>query len=156
MKKFHALSILLAGLLLLSACSVRSDAAELYAQEAPIGAEIKLPETISANDKITVQAVLTQDGKKLEEADFVHFEIWKQDGSARYPMQEAADIGDGVYRLTASFANDGLYYIEVHAGNKGALISPQKQFVVGELSNSDLEALKQGPQKSEGTSGHHH
>ncbi|TWT00533.1 FixH family protein [Planomicrobium sp. CPCC 101079] len=156
MEKFTVLAILLPSLLFLSACSVRSDAADLYTQEAPIEAEINLPETISANDKITVQAVLTQQGKELEEADFVHFEIWKQDGSVRYPMQEAEDVGGGVYQVMADFVKEGLYYIEVHAGNKGALISPQKQFVVGELSSSDLEALKQGPKKSEGTSGHHH
>ncbi|PSL40078.1 YtkA-like protein [Planomicrobium soli] len=156
MNKSNVFLLLLVSLLLLSACSVRSDAADLYKQETPIELEILLPEAISVGDKVTIQASLTQDEKKLEDADFVHFEIWKQDGSIRYPMQEAKDMGDGVYQLTAHFAKEGLYYIEVHAGNNGSIISPQKQFVVGGLSGSDLEALEQGPKENGGTSGHHH
>jgi hypothetical protein len=156
LKKWNVILLLLAGMFLLSACSVRSDAAQLYKQEIPIEVEINLPESISNGDEITVQAVLTQEGKKLEKANFVHFEIWKQDGSIRYPMKEAKAVGNGIYQMSVGFKSDGLYTIEVHAGNNGSLVSPQKQFMVGKLSANELNALKQGPKKEEGTQSHHH
>lgn len=156
MKKTKLIILLLAGAMLLSACSVSSDAADKYKQETPVEVEINLPESISKDQEIAVQALLKQGGEGLESADFVHFEIWKQDGSVRFPMTEAQAKGNGLYQLTVAFDSNGLYTMEVHAGNNGSVVSPQQQFVVGELSDSELESLKQGTKKEQGTQSHHH
>ena len=156
MRKVNVLLLILTSTLLLCACSVRSDASELYKQETPLKVEINMPESIDADREITVQAILTQEGKKLERANFVHFEFWKKDGSVRYPMKEAQEVGEGVYQIAVNFKSEGLYYLEVHAGNNRSLINPRQQFIVGDLSEIELDALKQGMKKDEGMHNHHH
>lgn len=142
--------------LLLSACSLEPDAADLYKKEKPLESEIVIPESFSANKQETIKAVLTQDGKKVEDADFVHFEIWKQDGTVKYNMEEAVKEDNGTYSISKDFNSDGLYYIKLHASNDGSIIMPQKQFIVGELSKSELEFLQQGLPKQTETHEHHH
>lgn len=143
-------------LTLLSACSVRSDAADLYKQEAPLHIGVDIPEKITAGETVKIQSELTQNGEPVSEANFVHFEVRKQDGSIPYPMKEAQAAGGGVYEMQASFRNDGLYFLEVHAGSGDAISNPHYQFIVGELSESDLDSLKQRPAPDAGNSGHHH
>ena len=144
------------GLFLLSGCTLRSDVADLYKQEVPLQVEMNIPEVLSAGEEVTLEATLRQNGEPVEKANFIHFEIWKQDGSVRYPMEEAIGLGSGVYQLPVQFESEGLYYLEVYAGNNGSLVSPQHQFVVGELSDSELESLKQGPSPEEEAPEHHH
>lgn len=156
MRKASLFVLISIGLLLLSGCTLRSDAADLYKQEMPLQAEVRMPEVLSPDEEVMLEVVMRQNGELLEKADFVHFEIWKQDGSKRYPMEEAVGSGEGVYQLPIQFESDGLYYLEVHAGNNGSLISPQHQFVVGKLSDSELESLKQGPLPVEEAPVHHH
>jgi len=155
-KKNICLSFVLIFSLFLSACSLEEDVADLYKKENPFEAEIVIPESFSNNKQETIKVVLTQDGKRVESADFVHFEIWKQDGSLNYNMEQAEEVGNGMYSLSKEFDSDGLYYIKVHARNNSSLIMPQKQFIVGEFSKSELESLQEGLQKNEGNHEHHH
>ena len=142
--------------LLLTACSGEKDAVNLYKQEKPLELSIIIPESFSANHQETIKAVLTQGGKKVEGTNYVHFEIWKQDGSVNYGMEESHDEGNGTYSLSKSFDSEGLYFIKVHASNNGSIIMPQKQFIVGKLSESDISFLKKGAQIQEGSHEHHH
>ncbi|WP_342455360.1 FixH family protein, partial [Planococcus sp. A6] len=144
------------AILLLSACSVRGDAADLYKQEAPLQIAAEVPEEIAPGETVNVKAKLTQNGEPVDEANFVHFEVRKQDGSIPYPMKEAQALGGGVYEMEASFKSAGLYFLEVHAGSGDAISNPHYQFIVGDLSESELDSLKEGPEPDEGSSGHHH
>ncbi|MBN8202210.1 FixH family protein [Bacillus sp. NTK034] len=153
MKKYIFMVLLLS---LLSACSLDEKAAELYKQETPLKLEIQTPDNFTAGEQETIRATLTQDGKPAVHADFVHFEIWKQDGTVRYGMEEAADEGGGVYSISKDFDKDGLYFVKVHAQQDDSLIMPQKQFIVGELSKSDVEFLQEGTGRQEAGQGHHH
>ncbi|WP_156791356.1 FixH family protein [Bacillus sp. SG-1] len=128
---------------LLSACTLDENAADLYKKELPLEAKVFLPEEFSGG-KETIEVILTQYRKKVDEPDFVHFEIWKQDGSVHYPMEEAESLGNGTYSVTKDFESDGLYYVKVHAGSSGSIISPQMQFIVGELSKEELDFLQKG------------
>ncbi|MBO0998468.1 FixH family protein [Bacillus sp. SD075] len=136
-------------------CSLEKDVTTLYKEETPLEAEIIIPASFSANTQETMKAVLTQGGKKVENADFVHFEIWKQDGSLTYSMEQTVEEGNGTYTLRKNFDSDGLYYIKVHASNDGSIIMPQKQFIVGKLSKSELKFLQKGSQKQESHEHHH-
>ncbi len=156
MKKNICISFIFIFSLLLNACSLEQDVANLYRKEKPLESEIVIPESFSDNKKETIKVVLTQDGKMVEGADYVHFEIWKQDGTVKYNMEEAVEEGNGTYSLNKSFDGDGLYYIKVHASNDGSMIMPQKQFIVGELSKSELEFLQKGLQKQNENHQHHH
>ncbi|RIW34751.1 hypothetical protein D3H55_08870 [Bacillus salacetis] len=156
MKKTPLLiSLMLVGFLL-NACSLRDDAAELYHLEQPLKAEINIPSEFSASEEESIEAVLTQNGKKVENPDFVHFEIWKQDGSLHYPMEEAEVLGNGIYRVSKEFNQDGLYFVKVHASSEDSLIIPQKQFIVGELTESELEFLQEGTRPDTPAEEHHH
>jgi hypothetical protein len=156
MKKNIGISFIIIFSLLLSACSLEPDVDNLYKKENPLESEIVIPESFSENKQETIKVVLTQGGKKVEKADFVHFEIWNQDGSRHYSMQQAEEVGNGMYRLSKEFDRDGLYYIKVHASNDGSTIMPQKQFIVGDLSNSEIEFLQKGLQKQTVHHEHHH
>jgi hypothetical protein len=156
MKKNRYISFIFVFSLLLSACSLKEDAADLYKKEKPLEADIMIPESFSDNGQETIQVVLTQDGKKVEGADFVHFEIWKQDGFLTYNMEQAEEAGNGTYMLSKELDSDGLYYIKVHASNDGSTIMPQKQFIVGELSKSELEFLQKDLPKQNENHEHHH
>ncbi len=153
MKKILFLIIL--GVLL-GGCSLAENTEDLYKKERPLQAEIILPDSFAADEDVPIRAVLTQNGEKVAGADYVHFEIWKRDGSVHYPMEEADDEEEGVYQLTKKFEQDGVYIIKVHASSAGSLIMPQKQFVVGELTEAELEELmKEGEAPSGSHEGHH-
>jgi len=156
MKKNICMSLLLIFSLLLSACSLKQNVANLYKQEAPLESEIVIPESISVNKHETIKVILTQDGKKVEGADFVHFEIWKQDGSVKFDMEQAEEEGNGTYSLSKKFGSEGLYYIKVHASNDGSIIMPKKQFVIVELSESEIKFLQKGKPKQQESHENHH
>jgi len=71
-------------------------------------------------------------------------------------MEPAENVGNGMYSLSKEFESDGLYYVKVHASSNGSIIMPQKQFIVGKLSKSELEFLQKGKQKQSGNHEHHH
>ena len=71
-------------------------------------------------------------------------------------MEEANNLGNGTYSISKDFDSEGLYFVKVHAGNKGSIIMPRKQFVVGELSESDLDFLRKGAQSEIEVHEHHH
>ncbi|MGD6854283.1 FixH family protein [Bacillus infantis] len=153
MKKILFLIIL--GVLL-GGCSLAENTEDLFKTEWPLQAEIILPDSFAAGEDVPIRAVLTQNGEKVAGADYVHFEIWKRDGSVHFPMEEADDEEEGVYQLTKKFEKDGVYIIKVHASSAGSLIMPQKQFVVGELTEAELEQLmKEGEAPSGSHEGHH-
>jgi hypothetical protein len=156
MKKVSLLVWFSMVLLLLSGCALRGDAADLYKKEMPLQVEVNVPQEINAGERVAMEATLKQGKEWVEKADYVHFEVLNQDGSVYYPMEEANEKANGVYSLSVEFEKDGLYYLEVHAGNNGSLVSPQHQFIVGELSDKELESLKQGPSPENEGDGQHH
>lgn len=156
MKKKYVCVLIIGGMLFLSACSLRSDAADLYKKENPLEVDITVPDVISTDEPFIVQAVLSRADVKIESADFVHFEILKQDGSFRLPMEEATSIKDGLYEMELYLEEDGLYYLDVHAGFKGSIVNPRQQFIVGELTESELEALKNGTVADQELPSKHH
>ncbi|SES05251.1 YtkA-like [Gracilibacillus ureilyticus] len=156
MKKNAVILLLVLTATILSACSLEPEVEKRYKQENPLVADIIIPETLSHTELSTFEVILQQEGAEVEDADFVHFEIWKQDGSIKYGMEEANEIGNGIYQISKRINRDGLYYIKVHAGNNGSLIMPQKQFVVGELSENELEFLQSGAKVENQTEESHH
>jgi hypothetical protein len=152
-KKWNYINLIILSLML-GACSPNEDAAELYRQESPLQADITMPQAFSGDEPFRIS--LTQEGQKVDDANFVHFEIWKADGTFRLPMEEAEPAGDGTYTFNQKLNEDGLYYVKIHAGSNGSIIMPTKPFAVGELSKSDVEALNgMAPDESSHHEGHH-
>nr|WP_106783071.1 FixH family protein [Lysinibacillus timonensis] len=155
-KKIQSIVIILFACLVLGACSADPNASQLYIQESPLEAEIILPEPFEPTEAATIQVNLTQNGVKVENPEYVHFEIWKRDGTANYGMTEAHNDGNGRFSLSHGFEREGLYYLQVHASYNGSIIMPTKQFIVGELSESDKQALLSDVPASGGHTGGHH
>lgn len=154
MRNFYILPIIL--LIVLSACSNQKDLAGLYPQESPINIEELFPETFTVNQSANFKVQLTQAGKAVENPDFVHFEIWNQEGTVYHSMEEAVEEGNGIYSLSKKLEKEGLYFIKIHASSKGSIIIPQKQFVVGTLTEKDVEFLAKGKKPDvEGHDSHH-
>ncbi|WP_117161039.1 FixH family protein [Paraliobacillus sp. X-1268] len=145
---------MLISILMISACSVRSDAENLYLKEEPLEIEFHLPTTISVGDEVIMEVLLTQNDQVVESADLVHFEITDKNATIIASMEEAIEIGKGIYRRTVSFKQDGLYYLEVHAENNESIITPRRQFVVGTLTDAMLDSLEEIPASEE--TEHHH
>lgn len=154
-KKMYALLSIVSFTLF--ACSANENAGELYKSESPLLIEITTPNTRDHDNTGKIETVLTQDGKPVDAADFVHFEIWKQDGTLSYGMENAIYEGNGKYSITKSFPKNGLYLVKVHARSKGSLIMPKKQFIIGELTAADREFLKNSGSATEEPlpDGHH-
>lgn len=153
------IQLLVVGLFVLgsvSGCSPDPNATKLYKQEIPLEAEVIVPELLEPTEDATIQVILTQNGERIENPDYVHLEIWKQDGTVNYGMKEAQNDGDGHYSLSRNFEQEGLYYVQVHASANGSIIMPTKQFIVGELSENDLQALQSDAPNVSGSAGSHH
>lgn len=142
----------------LAGCSVTSDAAEHYAVAAPVSVKFEIPKVLKADREKQYRfgATLWQDQQEVKQADYVHFEIWKADGTLRYSMEPADETKPGMYSIKKTLPKNGLYYIKVHASSNGAMIMPTRQFIVGELSANDLKILQGGAKPAGGSSGHHH
>jgi len=154
-KNIYVLLVCITGLLL-SACSLKEDAANLYKKETPLEADMELSSPLKADETATIKVSLTQNGEKVENADYVHFEIWKQDGSIQKRMKDAKNEGNGVYSVSQKIDSDGLYFVKVHASNNDSIIMPQQQFIVGELSERELEYLQKDVKKQDEVHEHHH
>jgi len=154
--------LLVSGLIVtstgLAGCSVTSDAAEHYAVAAPVSVKFEIPKVLKADQEKQYRfgATLWQDQQEVKQADYVHFEIWKADGTLRYSMEPADETKPGMYSIKKTLPKNGLYYIKVHASSNGAMIMPTRQFIVGELSANDLKILQGGAKPAGGSSGHHH
>ncbi len=142
--------------LVLAACSLNTGVASLYKEESPLHADIQIPASFKENVEDVISIALEQNGERVENPEFLHAEIWKQDGSLSFPMEEVEQDENGAFYVKKDFDEDGLYFIKLHASSNGSIITPKKQFIVGELSDEELEILQEGAQEEEVDHEHHH
>lgn len=152
--KLKFLSIITLISILLSACS--NNVEEYYQKVSPLNVSIETDKLLSSGQEEKIIVSLTQNGKKVIDANFIHIEIIKQDGNINYGMTTATNEGNGIYSKTFTFDSDGLYFIKIHAGNNHSIIMPQTRLIVGTLSDSDKQFLKQDlPVQTTNHEGHH-
>ncbi|WP_294749986.1 FixH family protein [uncultured Exiguobacterium sp.] len=155
-------TFVLGGLLVtttsLAGCAVDSDAAAQYVVSKPLSIKMNVPKDVQpdAKKKQTFEATVWREAKPAQQVDYVHFEIWKADGTVRYNMEPAEETKPGVYTIAKTLPKSGLYYVKAHASSEGAMIMPTRQFIVGKLSAQDLKILQGGAKPAGGSSGHHH
>lgn len=143
--------------ILLSACSSNVDkSGPLYYSEIPLEVNTIIPEHLLLSQESTIEILLTQAGENVTDADFVHFEIIKQDGNTNYGMSEAKNKGNGIYSQQVVFDSDGLYFLKIHVGKNGSMIMPTRQIIVGTLTENDKSFLQQNiPVPETNHKGHH-
>lgn len=133
-------------LLMLAGCSGghegrNSEAANELPKEVKV--EVKTaPEAVKAHENIEIQALVTQDGKAVNDADDVKFEIWK-DGAEQHEMLTAKAKGNGVYTVDKTFPEDGVYHITAHTNARDMHVMPTVQVTVGTGQTASHEQEEQ-------------
>jgi hypothetical protein len=93
-----------------------------------------IPENPSPSSEVTFRAIATKDGKKIDGAASVKFEVWI-DGEEEHNMLKATYINDGTYEVSTSFAEEGSYHLIYHINDiDGIHHMDQLDFTVGEKS----------------------
>ncbi|WP_379966649.1 FixH family protein [Ectobacillus sp. sgz5001026] len=88
------------------------------------------PETLKSNEKIELQAIVTQDGKAVDDAQDVKFETWK-DADQNHTMTVAQHKQNGIYVAEITFAEDGVYHIIAHTNARDMHVMPEVKVIVG-------------------------
>ncbi|WP_042357121.1 FixH family protein [Bacillus rubiinfantis] len=130
-------------------CGTKQDTekkADSNNQEAPEMIEVTLqvdPEQPQPNKKVTFTATVTQGDEKVNDADEVMFEIWR-DGQENHEKIKAEHKGNGAYMTTKSFSEDGKYYVISHVTARDMHNMPQKEFTVGDAGTDQTNEATNG------------
>jgi hypothetical protein len=131
MKKFFTAAVLVFALAGCGSNGGHNHDAKTDEVPKEVKVEVKTnPKTIKPNEKTEIQAIVTQDGKKVDDADDVKFEIWK-DGDQKHEMIEAKHKGNGVYTIEKEFSTDGIYHIIAHTNARDMHVMPEVKVTVG-------------------------
>ncbi|MFX3623876.1 MAG: FixH family protein [Ectobacillus sp.] len=132
------------SVLLLAGCSGQNHNGHTneLPQEVKVEVQTK-PETIKAHEKTEIQAIVTQDGNRVENADDVKFEIWK-DGNENHETIEAKHKGNGVYFIEKEFGEDGIYHIIAHTNARDMHVMPEVKVTVGSAAPAEQASNEHG------------
>jgi hypothetical protein len=143
--------VMVITLLLASACTANTESTPEQ-----IDVDILLPERISLNQESVLKVQVSQGKEKVEDAEDVQFEIWKANSKEDSELIHAQHGKGGIYHVKKTFREDGIYYVQTHVAARGLHVMPKKQFVVGKVSEEDLNSLIKESQNPEPSHGHHH
>jgi hypothetical protein len=155
MKKFFYLFSSFVIILLLSACSVDSDAAKLYRQSEKMKAVIVVPKTVNPNEEVDLKVEVTKEDKKVEKLESMNIEIWKKGNEENKKVIEGKRTAKGTYEVVNTFSEDGIYYVKADVRTKDLHIMPTKQMIVGELSEEKAKSLEPEKEKEDNHHSHH-
>ncbi|WP_253735928.1 FixH family protein [Paenibacillus sp. FJAT-26967] len=98
----------------------------------PIEAEVKLPqEPVKAGSTATVEVIVTQAGKPVDDAEEVLFEVWKEGTPDDKHEKIKAEHGqNGAYTLKKKFTEPGNYSIISHVSARTMHTMPQVELKV--------------------------
>jgi YtkA-like len=142
---------LLAMVMILVFCSActndKKEEAKAEKSLEPINVEVKTnPETIKVNEKIEIQAIVTQGTDKVTDADDVEFEIAKKGEKSEKILGKHK--ADGVYVVEKTFDSEGVYEVTPHTNARGLHVMPTVEIKVGNVEHK-AEGHGNGHGKSE-------
>ncbi|UOQ49300.1 FixH family protein [Gracilibacillus caseinilyticus] len=156
MKKIVMITFLTA---LLSACSanqLNEDAADQYHTEQPFTITIDLPSNIEANTNTPINVTLQQNNTPADNVQNISAELWMP-LQPEVKTEVALELQEpGVYHTDYTFAEDGIYYLQVRAESEHSDIMPIKRIIVGELSEEEQAFLDRQKKESEEDHSSHH
>ncbi|MFU1991166.1 FixH family protein [Priestia megaterium] len=100
-------------------------------QSQEVKGTIEVPQTIKANEKTSINVLVTQGDKKIENADAVQIQVEKE-GYINQEMIDAKHQDNGAYSTDYTFKDDGEYTITAHVTTKGDMKMFTKKVTVGE------------------------
>ncbi|MDL4839269.1 FixH family protein [Aquibacillus rhizosphaerae] len=134
----HMLSLLITASLL-AACGQADEDNTTNGNETeeaimPIEVTLEAPEQIDVGVEATIDAIVTQDGEAVEDADEVMFEVWEEGSKDTSKMIEGEHQGDGVYRLMMAFNGEATYQVQSHVTARQMHNMPKTEIIVGNPS----------------------
>ncbi|WP_456272192.1 FixH family protein [Bacillus sp. AK031] len=126
---------LIAIAVIFAACSNKGNESHSN-DEAPEMVEVQInlgSENLQPGREAAIEAVVTQGDEKVEDADEVLFEVWR-DGQEVHEEIEGKHEGNGVYAISQTFEKPGTYYVIAHVTARDMHTMPKKEFNVGDTS----------------------
>lgn len=121
--------LLLAAAALVAGCGQEKQPAE---RTIPEKLEVKFaaaPASPPAGAETTLSVAVEQGGKKVEDADEVKFEIWREGQTEAHTIVPANGAGEGRYEAAYRFEKSAVYYVMYHIDARG-LHAMQKHKVI--------------------------
>lgn len=123
----------LVGLFVLGACGTdeATKSAETAPSMEPVEAELNVPATADKDEAVTLAVHVTQDGKAVDDADEIKFEVWKNGAKEESETTEAALTEGGVYEAETTFSDEAVYTVQVHVTARSMHTMPTTNVTVG-------------------------
>lgn len=136
--------------LILTACGQSDDNSNGSSDDVvqSIKADLKVPKQAEKGETLTLAVTVTQDGKQVEDADEVKFEIWKDGMKNGSEMIKANHTGDGKYTVEKTFNKKGIFHVQSHVTARQMHTMPKKEINVGNVTASTDD--KSGQKKYDG------
>lgn len=156
----RVLFILLAVTAIMGGCG-KEDTQEA---EIPKLLEVELslsPDKSEVNQPVTFDAMVSQGGEAVTDAEEVKFEVWRSKDE-HHEMIAVKHNKDGSYKIEKTFDQEGTYYVYAHVTARGMHSMPKKEFIVGKPSeaedgsNSQMKNMEKDKDSSEHDSTEHH
>ncbi|MFC4322261.1 FixH family protein [Litchfieldia salsa] len=150
--KFQNLLFLMIFTIVVSGCSLKEGTEALYKQENVLKIEVELPAEIKINEQYEFKAIFTERDRNVTDIENIKFTFWKNGENGEELIPE--NKGKGIYTIEKTFEEEGLYFVKVEANTIESKVMPTKQFIVGSLTEEDLQSL---PKNNTGVEheGHH-
>ncbi|CAH1058924.1 FixH family protein [Paenibacillus pseudetheri] len=88
------------------------------------------PKEVVVNQKVTFEAVVTQDNLVVDDAKEVLFEIVSKDDSEQKIEFKGKLVGDGIYQAEGTLAKEGQYIVTSHVTARTQHSMPNKELSV--------------------------
>ncbi|WP_017185205.1 FixH family protein [Alkalibacillus haloalkaliphilus] len=98
---------------------------------APLEVEVLMDEQIDTGENMLSTRV-TQDGQPVEDASEVMFEVWQEGQKESSDMIEGNHVEDGLYEVSYTFEEEGVFYLVPHVTARDQHHMPQHDLVVGD------------------------
>ncbi|WP_035346959.1 FixH family protein [Halalkalibacter hemicellulosilyticus] len=117
--------------------------------------DIMLPEIVPG-EEVILQTKVTQGNENVDDAEEVEFEVWKHGKKDESDMISGEHQGDGIYEISYTFVDDGVYNVTSHVTARGMHVMPTKQVIVGDVSEEELQQLEEDDAQDEENEHEHH
>lgn len=142
------LILLLLIVTVLSACSQDDNSSNGSSDNVvrTIDANLQVPEKAEKNKVQIFSVTVTQNGKPVEDASEVEFEIWKDGLKDKSEMIKATHAGEGKYIVEKNFEENGVYHIQSHVSARSMHTMPKKEITIGNLETTTQNSDPEGQQ----------
>ncbi|MDM5189796.1 FixH family protein [Bacillus sp. DX4.1] len=139
------------AMLALAGCNTKADEQSKEKKKIEeVKVEVKTnPKELKPNEKVEVQALVTQGKENVTDADDVKFEIWK-DGEEKHEMLNGKHKGKGVYAVDKTFPSDGVYHVIAHTNAREMHVMPEVKVAVGNAKVEDTKKENSGHEAGHG------